>query len=140
MTISNDLKQRVLKAYREQPKPNRAAIARRFDVSPNSIKNWLQEELSDQPPRPETRGRPPALSPQALAQLQRLVQQDSSATEPELAAALADCGLASTDDGSPLHRSIIGRALRSMGLTRKKRHGEPVSKTEKTSKTNEESG
>lgn len=132
MTLSMDLKKRALEAYRNG-EGSQTQIARRFKIAQSTLHRWLHQPDTPED-KPETRGRPPALSPQDLDRLADLARRHHSASERELAVMLAG------PDQQPLHRSIIGRALRKMGLTRKKRRGAPLSATEKTSKTPEESG
>lgn len=132
MTLSKDLRERAVRAYRNK-EGSQKVIAERFEIARSTLQEWLKAPESPEN-KPETRGRPRALSPEDLSRLEKLVKKHKDAGEEELATLLAPEGEA------PKHRSIIGRALRELGLTRKKRHGEPASKTGKTSRISEESG
>lgn len=132
MTISQDLKQRALDAYHNQD-GSQAEIAKRFRIARSTLQRWLAEP-AQAVKKEETRGRKPALDEDNLQRLEQLAMLHHSATETELAAMLAAPGEA------PLHRTIIGRALRKLGLTRKKRRGALASKTAQMFKRNESSG
>ena len=90
---------------------NYAKVGRDFSVAAGTVRNWVEDI---EPCAVETRGRPPALD------------EDAAMLAPE--------------GQKPLHRSIINRALHKMDMSVKKRRGAPASKTEKTSRTREESG
>lgn len=129
MTLSWDLRKRVLQAW-EQGEGTKTAIAARFKVSRTTVRRWINEGAHP-PERPETRGRPAALDAEAFERLRRLDEKHPDATQTELAEMLA------APDEQPLHRSIIGRALQKMGRTRKKRRGRPPSESARTSSARE---
>ena len=129
MAYSMDLRLRVVAAYEKEQ--NYSKVARTFSVSAKTVRNWVE---NIEPCAVETRGRPPALNEDDLKRLEQLALRHLDASEVELAAMLAPQG------ETPLHRSIIHRALHKMGLTRKKRRGARVSSRAKTSKMHEENG
>lgn len=129
MAYSMDLRQRVVAAYKKEK--NYAKVGRDFSVAAGTVRNWVEDI---EPCAVETRGRPPALDEDDLQRLEQLALRHLDASEVELAAMLAPEGQ------KPLHRSIINRALHKMDMSVKKRRGAPASKTEKTSRTREESG
>ncbi len=129
MAYSMDLRKRVVAAYEKEQ--NYAKIGRDFSVSAGTVRNWVEDI---EPCAVETRGRPPALNEGDLRRLEQLALRHCDASEVELAAMLAPQGQ------EPLHRSIINRALHKLDLSVKKRRGARASRTEKTSKTPEESG
>lgn len=127
MTLSNDLRQRVVQAYRDKEGSQRA-IAQRFKIVRSTLQSWLREDEQPSPHVEETRGRPCALGEDGLKRLGQVARLHKDASEEELARLLSQEGYAE------VHRSSIGRALRQMGLTRKKRRGEQVNKTDLTSR------
>jgi transposase len=131
MTISHDLRQRVLDAYHNK-EGSQLAIAKRFKIARATLQSWLKEQPETL--RIETRGRPSILSEQDFERLRQLVALHPDATYIELAQLLALPGQ------EPCNRSVIYRALTRLNLTRKKRLGGPASKVAKTSKTQEKSG
>lgn len=131
MTLSHDIRQRALDAYRNK-EGSQLAIAKRFKIARATLQNWLKEK--PETPFIETRGRPSILSEQDLERLRELVDQHPDATYSELAESLALPGQ------EPCNRSVIYRALIRLNLTRKKRLGGPASKVAKTSKKQERSG
>jgi transposase len=131
MTLSHDIRQRVLDAYRNKEGSQRV-IAERFKISRSTLQDWLKE--TPETPFLETRGRPSILSEQDFEQLRQLVVLHPDATYSELAQLLAQPGQ------EPCKRSVIYRALTRLNLTRKKRLGGPASKDAKTSKKQERNG
>ncbi len=132
MTISQDLRLRAVEAYRDNEGSQRK-IAERFKISRSTLRRWLTE-AEVRPEKPETRGRKPLLDEEACKQLKVLALAKIDLTEPELAQALAERGY------PRVSRAVIGRLLREMGVTRKKRHGAPVNKTDPMFKSDEKSG
>lgn len=126
MAYSFDLRSRVLQAW-NQKEGTKKALAIRFKISSKTVQRWTNQ-TEPTAPREETRGRPPALDAQALERLRLLDEQHPDATQVELAQMLAG------PDQEPLHRSIIGRALKKMGRTRKKKLGPPQKESVKTSR------
>ena len=102
MTLSKDLRERAVRAYRNK-EGSQEVIAERFKIARSTLQEWLKAPESPED-KPETRGRPRALSPEDLIRLEKLVKKHKDAGEEELATLLAPEGEA------PKHRSIIGRA------------------------------
>jgi transposase len=117
---SMDLRQRVVSAC-DSREGTREQIAARFSVSVRWIGELLRRrrETGSIAPRPRGGGRPPALDEAAVARLREAVRADDDATLEELrdAAGLA-CSV-----------PAVCRALRRMGITRKKSRGGRPSRT-----------
>jgi transposase len=114
---SMDLRERVAAASDEGAE-TRAELAERFAVSPSWIRRLLQRRRAtgSLAPRPHGGGRAPAFDAAAARRLRAAVSAAPDATLRELAAAAGvACGTSATD-----------RALRRLGITRKKsRSGRP---------------
>lgn len=112
---SIDLRTRVLAAL-NQGMP-RTAVASTFSVSLASIKRWLktQRETGELTPRPARGGPEPALTPAHHQLLRAQVHATPDATLAEHTAQW------NAVHGTSLSSSTIGRAIRLLGLTRKKR-------------------
>lgn len=116
MTKSLDLRRQAVKVYRETDMP-RSQIAALFGIHRSTMYRWTakplptQEELDQ---KPETRGRKSKLGDKYTELLRVLAQKHCDATETELAQMIYEAG------GPLVGRSSIGRAIRKMGLTKKK--------------------
>jgi len=123
-TISLDLRERILAAYDALEGP-REDIARRFRVSLGMVKKLLQQRrrTGDIAPRHRFCGRKPMIVGAHQNQLRALLAKKSDLTLKELRAATRlKCSL-----------QAINVVLGKMGLTYKKRHSAPASKTVQTS-------
>jgi transposase len=119
-TISLDLRERILASY-DQEEGSREAIAHRYRVSLGLVKKLLQQRrrTGDIAPRHRYSGRKPLIMPVHRQQLRTLLSRKPDLTLPELrAAARLNCTL-----------PAIHYALKKMGLTYKKRHSGPASKS-----------
>jgi transposase len=111
---SVDLRQRVLAAL-ERGMARSEAITT-FQVSEGSIKRWLKlqrEHFTLEPGKPS--GRPATLKPSDDAVLRRLVEAAPDATFPEYTEQWNEL------HDKPISHWTLGRAIRRLGLTRKKR-------------------
>ena len=123
---SADLRERVLLAC-ERREGTREAIARRFRVAASTVHDWLRAARTEgrRGAKPRTRG-PAPLGGQGAA-LARLVAAGNDATRAEYADQLAA--------RTGVRRSIasVCRALKALGLVRKKRRSGPPSRTARMS-------
>jgi len=123
-TISLDLRERILAAY-DKDEGTREAIAHRFKVSLGMVKKLLQQRrrTGDIGPRHRYSGRKPQIVATHRQQLRQLLGRKPDLTLKELRAAMAlNCTL-----------PAIHYVLQKMGMTYKKRHSGPVSRTVRTS-------
>ena len=123
-TFSLDLRERILAAYDNQ-EGSRADIAHRFRVSLGMVKKLLQQRrhTGDIAPRHRYSGRKPTIVASHRSQLRALLGRKNDLTLKELrVAAGLKCSL-----------QAINVVLGKMGLTYKKRHSAPASKTVLTS-------
>jgi len=119
-TISLDLRERILCSY-DQKEGNREEIAHRFRVSLGFVKKLLQQRrrTGDLAPRHRYSGRKPFILDAHRRQMKTLLGRKPDLTLKELRAAMQlDCTL-----------PAIHYALEKLGLTYKKRHSAPVSRT-----------
>ena len=119
-TYSMDLRERVVAAC-DQGGATREQIAARFSVSVSWIRDLLKRrrETESIAPRPRGGGRAPAFDEVAAARLSEAVRANDDATLEELAAA----------SGVSCCPSAVHRALKRLGITRKKSRGGRPSKT-----------
>ena len=119
---STDLRERVLAAW-EAGEGSQAAVARRFRVGERTLSRWLLAARTEgrRGPRVPTRERAPVGG--AAAVLAELVAEQSDATLAEYAERLAA--------RAGVRRSLasVCRALRTLGLARKKRRSRPPSRS-----------
>ena len=117
---SMDLRERVVAAC-DEGGATREQIAARFSVSASWIRDLLRRrrEAGSIAPRPRGGGRAPAFDGEAAARLRQAVRDDDDATLEELAEAA----------GVACAPSAVHRALKRMGITRKKSRGGRPSKT-----------
>ena len=117
---SMDLRERVVAAC-DEGADTREEIAERFSVSVSWIRDLLRRrrETGSIAPRPRGGGRAPAFDEAASERLRRAVRDDDDATLEELAEAA----------GVSCCPSAVYRALRRLGITRKKSRGGRPSRT-----------
>ena len=120
---STDLRERVLAAY-EAGEGSQAEIAGRFRVGERTLSRWLRAARTEGrrgPKAPPARRRVPVGG--AGEVLAGLVAERNDATLAEHADLL--------DEGAGVRRSpsAVSRALRALGLVRKKRRSGPPSRT-----------
>jgi transposase len=117
---STDLRERVVAAC-DAGGATREQIAARFSVSVVWIRKLLRRrrETGSIEPKPRGGGRAPAFDDEAAGRLRRAVRADNGATLGELAraAGVACCA------------SAVHRALKRLGITRKKSRGGRPSRT-----------
>jgi transposase len=112
---SLDLRQRVVRAY-EQGYGSIAEVAEQFSVSTGFVKKMLRQWRStgDLSPLPHGGGKPSSL-PDALRQkLRRKVQKQDDISLAELQ------GFLQEEEQTSVHLSTVSRALKELGLPRKK--------------------
>jgi transposase len=123
-TLSLDLRERILVSY-DREEGTRAEIASRFRVSLGMVKKLLQQRrrTGDIAPRHHLAGRKPMIAGSHRTQMRALLAKKNDLTLKELRAATGlGCSL-----------QAINVVLGKMGLTYKKRHSVPASKTVQTS-------
>jgi transposase len=123
-TASLDLRERILAAY-DNEEGTRPEIARRFRVSLGLVKKLLQQRrrTGDIAPRHRFSGRKPTIVASHRSQLRTLLTKKNDLTLKELRTATRlQCSL-----------QAINVVLAKMGLTYKKRHLAPASRTAPTS-------
>jgi transposase len=120
VAYSMDLRERVVAAC-DEGTDTRAAIAERFSVSESWIRRLLQRrrQTGSIAPRPRGGGQPPAFGTEAAERLRRALAADPDATLEELARA----------SGVACSTSAVDRALKRLGITRKKSRSGPRSRT-----------
>ncbi len=117
---STDLRERVVSAY-DAREGTQEQVAARFAVSVSWVRKILRRRRATGSidPGPHGGGHAPAFDPAADARLRQAVRDDSDATLQELGhAAGVACSV-----------SAVYRALRRLGITRKKSRGGPPSRT-----------
>src|SRR5215208_6012922 len=126
---SADLRERVLLAGEAGLSP--AIVARRFGVGLSTVYLWRQQARAEgrRCAKPHAGGRARWIDPAGEAILRALVRERNDRTLAEYAERLA----ASTG-GSRVSRPTLCRALRRLGLWRKKRRCAPANKIAPTSK------
>ena len=110
--LSKDLRQRILNAVDNREGPRRK-LADRFSVNPSTITRLLQlrRQTGSSEPRPHGGGVEPTLDHDALERLSKLVEEAPDATLEALRQRMGVSG----------SRMIICRALKKLGLPRKKK-------------------
>lgn len=119
-TLSVDLRERILSSY-DHDEGTRAEIAHRFRVSLGMVKKLLQQRrrTGDIAPRHRFAGRKPMIVATHQSQLRALLAKKNDLTLKELREATQlQCSL-----------QAIHVVLAKMGLTYKKRHSAPASRT-----------
>lgn len=123
-TLSLDLRERILTAY-DRDEGTRAEVSHRFRVSLGMVKKLLQQRrrTGDIAPRHRYAGRKPMIVAVHQSQLRALLARKNDLTLRELREATGlKCSL-----------QAIHVVLSKMGLTYKKRHSAPASRTGPTS-------
>ena len=117
---SMDLRERVAAAC-DEGIDSRAEIAERFSVSPSWVRRLMQRrrETGSLAPKPHGGGQPPAFDGEAAERLRGASEAGPDATLRELASA----------SGVACSTSATDRALRRLGITRKKSRPAPPSRT-----------
>jgi transposase len=112
--LSNDLRERILKAI-DNHEGSRRKLAARFFVNPSTITRLLQlrRQTGSIDPRPHAGGVTPTLDHDALERLRMLVEEAPDATLDTLKQRMGVTG----------SKMIICRALQKLGLPRKKKSG-----------------
>jgi transposase len=112
--LSNDLRERIVAAV-DRREGSRREIARRFAVDGSCITRLLRlrRTTGSIAPRPHGGGKPPTLDRDGLERLRRLVEERPDATLQQLRQGLGVGGSI----------MIISRALKRLGITRKKQTG-----------------
>jgi transposase len=126
-----DLRERILTSY-DHKEGTREEIAMRYRVSLGMVKKLLQQrrQTGDIAPRHHLSGRKPMIVQAHHRKIRVLLSQKPDMTLKELRQAVElKCSL-----------PAIHYALEKMGLTYKKRHSVPVSRTDRTSRTRVERG
>jgi len=122
-TLSLDLRERILASY-DQKEGTREEVGRRYRVSLGMVKKLLQQRrrTGEIGPRHRFSGRKPMILAAHRCQMRTLLHQKPDLTLKELRAGLGlGCSL-----------PAIHYVLEKMGLTYKKRHSGPASKTVRT--------
>ena len=121
--ISMDLRVRVAAAC-DEGTATRAAVAERFAVSASWVRRLLQRrrETDSLTPKPHGGGQAPAFDEGAAQRLRQAVAATPDATLQELARV----------SGVACSTSATDRALRRLGITRKKRRSGPRSRSAPT--------
>ena len=124
LPYSTDLRERVLVAH-EHGEGTAAALARRFRVALNTVKNWVRaaEHEGRRMAKPLGRGPAPRLDPAQCEVLRQLVAADNDATLAEYGARLA------AQTGVTVSRPVLCITLKRLGLRRKKRRSGRASRT-----------
>src|SRR5687768_5380012 len=119
---STDLRERVLAAY-EAGEGSQAEMARRFRLSEHTVSRWLRAARMDGRREPTAPGHRRALLGGRAADLADLVAEQNDATLAEYAERLT------ARTGIRRSLAAVCRALKAMGLVRKKRRFERPSRT-----------
>ena len=130
-TLSVDLRERILCSY-DNHEGSRVQVAHRFRVSLGMVKKLLQQRrrTGDIAPRHRFSGRKPMIAAAHRHQIRALLAKKNDLTLRELRQATGlECSV-----------QAINVVLGQMGLTYKKRHSGPASKTERTSRGRAGSG
>ena len=124
LPYSADLRERVLVAY-EHGEGTAAALARRFRVALNTVKNWVRAVATEgrRVAKPLGRGPAPRLGMAECEVLRQLVAADNDATLAEYCARLA------AQTGVNVSRPVLCITLKHLGLRRKKRRSGRVSRS-----------
>lgn len=116
-----DLRRRVLRTWQEESLTNQE-IADRFGIGVATVVRWkrLFRETGSVAPRPHGGGQPRKIPPDKEGLLEALVKAHPDWTEREYADALFD------QQGIEAAASTVGKVIRSMGYTVKKRPSVPA--------------
>ena len=118
---SLDLRERIVTACDEGVE-TRAEVAGRFQVSESWVRRLLQRrrETGSIAPKPRGGGHPPAFDAAGAERLRRVLADRPDATLKELA----------EESGAACSTSAVDRALKRLGITRKKSRSGPRSRTD----------
>ncbi|WP_437577196.1 helix-turn-helix domain-containing protein [Sorangium sp. So ce887] len=121
-----DLRERIVKAY-ENGEGSVRDLAEQFEVAPKTVQSYLTlyRTTGSVAPRPRANGPRPKINGQALDDLRSLVATSSDATLDDLADLLA------RRYHIVASRHTVGRALRRLNITRKKKRFTQPSATRK---------
>jgi transposase len=118
---SKDLRDKVLDAY-DRKEGSQRALAARFGIALSTVQGWLRRRRETGAAEPRTApGAAPKLDAAGRAELRAIIDAHSDGALAEWADALCD------RIGIRLHESTVWRYAGRLGLTRKKRRGEPRS-------------
>ena len=113
---STDLRQKVIDAYNNKEGSQRQ-LAKRFSVSLSFVQDLLKRYRSDGTisPLPHGGGQQAKLSPQQVALIVTLIEEDNDAILVEL------CDRLEQRSGVRVSRATMGRITQKLNLTRKKK-------------------
>ena len=113
--LSLDLRQRLVAAY-EAGEGTQAQIAQRFKVGQATVERLirLQRETGALAPRPHRSGPVPRITEADRAEVLATFEREPDLRQQDLAERFAAAG-------RPASQSSVSRALRRLGITRKKR-------------------
>jgi transposase len=113
--ISPDLRHRIVAAY-ERGEGSQRQIAERFAVGEATVERLvrLKRETGTLDPKPHAGGWTPALTEADRPNLLAAFEREPDLRQQDLAERL-------TAEGRRISRSAVGRALKRLGITRKKR-------------------
>lgn len=113
--LSLDLRRRIVATY-EQGDATQAEVAQRFSVGPATVERLVRRkrETGSLEPRPHGGGQAPRLTEADRALLLGWFREEPDLTQQEVAQRLSA-------QGRPVSQPTVGRALRRLGITRKKR-------------------
>ena len=119
-----ELRERIVEAY-QAGEGSIKELADRFAVHRNTINNLLRlyRHTAALQPRPHGGGHPGKVHDPELQALRALVREKNDRTQTELAELLARRGQCK------VHQTTIGRALRRLPITRKKKTSAPANRT-----------
>ena len=118
--LSVDLRTRVVQAYQDA-NDSMAQVAERFGVGLASVNRWVNRlrKTGSLHPLPYAGGPPPKVDELGLCLLSTLLSEQPDATRLEVAHSY------NLERGISLSPATVGRELRRVGLTRKKKHFTP---------------
>ena len=124
---SLDLRQKIIDAYTNAEGSIRK-LAQRFKVSPDFVRRLVTRHKREGTiaPKPHGGGHQPKLTSSGLDILQALLEEDNDATLEQLAQRLEQ------RTQVVVSTSTISRALRKLGITRKKKALNPVKPTKRS--------
>lgn len=117
-----DLRQRIIESW--QAGEGKQSLARRFLVSYATVKRYIQQwqQQGQVAPKPHGGGNPRAVDAQGEQLVRTLLQQQPDLTGAELATLYRE------RTGQSASQSALTRALKRLGLTRKKSRSMPASR------------
>ena len=124
---SADLRRAALRAC-ARGDGTRRRVARRCGVAESTLYGWLRQEREEERrgPKPHAGGRPRTIDAEGEAALREMVAADNDATLAEYAAAFE------ARTGRKVSAPVVCKALRRLGLGRKRRRSGPPSRTGRT--------